>query len=122
MPAPARAAGVLGLLGALPLGFMAVIALAFSTDSGTVPAAFALLLLVPLLPAVGSILLLCRRAWPFFLVSCVPGVLVFGWLLWSAGGDVTAFLGAQAAVALPAVALVCGLVPSVRRWVARRTP
>src|SRR3712207_6511481 len=88
MPPLALTAGVLGLVGALPTLFLAVIAVALgglSADAGPDPWTY-LLLLAPVLQVWGALWLLVRRGWLLLVLAVVPVAVLTGAVVWAATG------------------------------------
>jgi hypothetical protein len=124
MPPLALIAGVLGLIGALPTLFLAVIAVALgglSVDSGPDPFAY-LTLAAPLLQILGATWLLARRSWLLLVLAVVPVALLAGAVVWAATGTENAGNPALPLLLLvaPVLAAVLAATPRVRRWVAGR--
>jgi hypothetical protein len=124
MPPLALIAGVLGLIGALPTLFLAVIAVALgglSVDSGPDPFAY-LTLAAPLLQILGATWLLARRSWLLLVLAVVPVALLAGAVVWAATGTEDAGNPALPLLLLvaPVLAAVLAATPRVRRWVAGR--
>ncbi|SET01767.1 hypothetical protein [Geodermatophilus poikilotrophus] len=117
-------AAVLGLVGALPPAFLAVIAVALgglSADAGPDPWTY-LLLLAPLLQVWGAVWLLARRSWLFLVLAVVPVAALAGAVVWAATGTEDAGNAALPLLLLvaPLLAAVLAATPRVRRWVAAR--
>ncbi|SDY20301.1 hypothetical protein SAMN05660209_02307 [Geodermatophilus africanus] len=124
MPPLALIAGVLGLIGALPTLFLAVIAVALgglSVDAGPDPFAY-LTLAAPLLQILGATWLLARRSWLLLVLAVVPVALLAGAVVWAATGTEDAGNPALPLLLLvaPVLAGVLAATPRVRRWVAGR--
>ncbi|WP_166487424.1 hypothetical protein [Geodermatophilus obscurus] len=124
MPPLALVAGVLGLVGALPPAFLAVIAVALgglSADAGPDPWAY-LLLAAPLVQVFGAVWLLARRSWLLLVLAVVPVAVLAGAVVWAATGTEDAGNPALPLLLLvaPVLAAVLAATPRVRRWVAAR--
>ncbi len=124
MPPLALVAGVLGLVGALPPAFLAVIAVALgglSADAGPDPWAY-LLLAAPLVQVFGAVWLLARRSWLLLVLGVVPVAVLAGAVVWAATGTEDAQSPALPLLLLvaPVLAAVLAATPRVRRWVAAR--
>ncbi len=124
MPPLALVAGVLGLVGALPPAFLAVIAVALgglSADAGPDPWAY-LMLAAPLLQVLGATWLLARRSWLLLVLAVLPVALLAGAVVWVATGTEDARDPALPLLLLvaPVLAAVLAATPRVRRWVAGR--
>ena len=124
MPPLALVAGVLGLVGALPPAFLAVIAVALgglSADAGPDPWAY-LLLAAPLVQVFGAVWLLARRSWLLLVLAVVPVAVLAGAVVWAATGTEDAGNPGLPLLLLvaPVLAAVLAATPRVRRWVAGR--
>ena len=124
MPPLALVAGVLGLVGALPPAFLAVIAVALgglSADAGPDPWAY-LLLAAPLAQVFGAVWLLARRSWLLLVLAVVPVAVLAGAVVWAATGTADAGNPTLPLLLLvaPVLAAVLAATPRVRRWVAGR--
>ncbi|MFW3169039.1 hypothetical protein [Geodermatophilus sp. CPCC 206100] len=123
MPGLALAAGIVGIIGAVPLLFVAVLAVALgglSADSGPDPWTY-LLILAPLLQLFGAVCLLVRRGWLPLVLALVPTVVLTVAVIVTAAGQGSEGLGwPLLLVAGPVVAAALALAPSVRRWIAGR--
>jgi peptidoglycan/LPS O-acetylase OafA/YrhL len=123
MPGLALAAGIIGIVGAVPLMFVAVLAVALgglSADTGPDPWTY-LLILAPLLEVFGAVWLLARRSWLPLVLALVPTVVLTVAVIVTAAGQDSEGLGwPLLLVAGPAVAAALALAPSVRRWTAGR--
>jgi hypothetical protein len=129
MPPLALTAGVLGLVGALPTLFLAVIAVALgglSADAGPDPWTY-LLLVAPLVQVLGAAWLLARRSWLLLVLAVVPVAVLAAAIAWAATGTEDAGNPGLPLLLLvvPVLAAVLAATPRVRRWVTarpRRTP
>jgi peptidoglycan/LPS O-acetylase OafA/YrhL len=124
MPPLGIVAAVLGLVGALPPAFLAVIAVALgglSADAGPDPWTY-LLLLAPILQVWGAVWLLARRSWLLLVLAVVPVAVLAGAVVWAATGTEDAGSPALPLLLLvaPVLAAVLAATPRVRRWVAAR--
>jgi hypothetical protein len=124
MPPLALTAGVLGLVGAFPTGFLAVIAVALgglTADAGFDPWAY-LLVVAPLVQIWAAVWLLARRGWLPMVVAVVPVAVLAGVVVWTATGTEDAGNPALPLLLLvvPVLAAVMAATPRVRRWVAGR--
>ncbi|MGY1679506.1 hypothetical protein [Geodermatophilus sp. SYSU D01176] len=124
IPPLALVAGVLGIVGALPTLFLAVIAVALgglSADAGPDPWTY-LLLAAPLVQVLGAAWLLARRSWLVLVLAVVPVALLAGAVVWAATGTEDAGNPALPLLLLlaPVLAAVLAATPRVRRWVAAR--
>ena len=124
MPPLALVAGVLGLVGALPTLFLAVVAVALgglSADAGPDPWTY-LLLAAPVVQVLGAAWLLARRSWLLLVLAVVPVALLAGAVVWAATGTEDAGNPALPLLLLvaPVLAAVLAATPRVRRWVAGR--
>jgi hypothetical protein len=124
MPPPAVLAAVLGLVGAIPTGFLAVIAVALgglTSDAG--PDVWTYLLVVaPLLQVCAAVWLLARRGWLLTVLAVLPVAALTGAVVWAATGTADAGNPALPLLLLlaPVLAAVLAATPRVRRWVAGR--
>jgi hypothetical protein len=123
IPPAALAAGVLGIVGAMPPAFLAVIGVALgglSGDDGPDPWTY-LLLLAPLLLLAGAVLLLARRSWLLLVLGVVPVAVLTGAVIWAGaeteGGSV---FWPLLLLAFPLVSAALALTPRVRGWVSAR--
>lgn len=123
MPRIALAAGVLGIVGVVPLALLTVAAVTFGGLWGDDAVEWWLYLLpvIPLLELWGAILLLNRRSWRLPALSFVPGVGMFAVML---GAQLTDRDGLGLGwyvltLVVPLLALALTPAPSVRRWIAR---
>lgn len=117
-------AGALGILGALPTLFFAVIAAALggvAADTGPDPWTY-LLIAAPLVQVFGATWLLARRSWLVLVLSVVPVAVLAGAVAWAAAGNEDAGNPALPLLLLlvPVLAAVLATTPRVRRWVAGR--
>jgi hypothetical protein len=117
-------AGVLGLVGALPTLFLAVVAVALgglSADAGPDPWTY-LLLAAPVVQVLGAAWLLGRRSWLLLVLAVVPVAVLAGAVVWAATGTADAGNPALPLLLLvaPVLAAVLAATPRVRRWVAGR--
>ncbi|MGY1689633.1 hypothetical protein [Geodermatophilus sp. SYSU D01105] len=123
-PGLALAAGVLGILGAVPLLFVAVFAVALgglSADSGPDPWTY-LLLLAPVVQLAGALWLLLRRGWLPLVLSVLPVAVLTGAVVVAATReDAGSPAWPLMLVALPVLAAALALTPRVRRWTAGRS-
>ncbi|TFV61290.1 hypothetical protein E4P41_09730 [Geodermatophilus sp. DF01-2] len=124
MPPLALAAGVLGLVGALPTTFLAVVAVALgglSAAAGPDPWTY-LLLAAPLLQVLGATWLLARRSWLLLVLAVVPVALLTAAVIWAASTTEEAGgLGwPLLLLVVPVLAAVLAATPRVRHWVATR--
>jgi hypothetical protein len=124
MPPLALVAGVLGLVGALPTLFLAVVAVALgglSADAGPDPWTY-LLLAAPVVQVLGAAWLLARRSWLLLVLAVVPVAALAGAVVWAATGTEDAGNPALPLLLLvaPVLAAVLAATPRVRRWVAGR--
>jgi hypothetical protein len=124
MPRTALAAGVLSLVGVIPLALLTGAAVMFGGLWGDAAVEWWLYLLpvIPLLELWGAIWLLSRRGWRLPALSLVPGVGMFVVML---GAQLTHRDGLGLgwyvlALVVPLFALALTPAPSVRRWIARR--
>ncbi|MGY1638090.1 hypothetical protein ACI78V_15700 [Geodermatophilus sp. SYSU D00742] len=123
MPGPALAAGVLGIVGALPPAFVALSAVALgglTADAGPDPWTY-LLVVAPVLQLWGALWLLARRGWLLLVLSVVPVAVLTGAVIWAAartetGGSAWPLL----LLVLPVLAAALALTRRVRRWIAGR--
>ena len=123
-PPPAILAAALGLIGAVPTGFLAVIAVALgglTADAGFDPWAY-LLVIAPLVQIWAAIWLLARRGWLPMVIAVVPVAVLAGVVVWTATRTEEAGNPALPLLLLlaPVVAAVLAATPRVRRWVAAR--
>ena len=124
MPPLALVAAVLGIVGAVPTGFLAVVAVALgglSADTGPDPWTY-LLLVAPVLQVWGALWLLARRGWLLLVIAVVPVAVLTGAVVWTATGTEEAGNPAWPLLLLvaPVAAAVLAATPRVRRWVAGR--
>ncbi len=123
MPGLAIAAGVLGILGAVPPLFVAVLAVALgglSADTGPDPWTY-LLLAAPAVQLAGALWLLARRGWLLLVLSVLPVAMLTGAVIVTAAEDDAGGLGLPLLlVAAAGLAAALALTPRVRRWVAGR--
>jgi peptidoglycan/LPS O-acetylase OafA/YrhL len=124
MPPLALVAVVLGLVGALPPAFLAVMAVALgglTADAGPDPWTY-LLLLAPVLQVLGALLLLARRSWLLLVLAVVPVAVLTGAVVWAATAteDVGSTGWPLLLLVAPVLAAVLAATPRVRRWVAGR--
>jgi len=124
MPSLALTAGVLGLVGALPTLFLAVIAVALgglSADAGPDPWTY-LLLVAPLVQVLGAAWLLARRSWLLLVLAVVPVAVLAAAIAWAATGTEDAGNPGLPLLLLvvPVLAAVLAATPRVRRWVTAR--
>ena len=124
MPPLGLLSAVLGIVGALPPGFLAVMAVALgglTADAGPDPWTY-LLLLAPLLQVWGAVWLLARRSWLLLVLAVVPVAVLTAAVVWSA--TVTEGAGSPGwpllLLVAPVLAAVLAATPRVRRWVAGR--
>src|ERR687894_674915 len=121
MPPLALTAGVLGLVGALPTLFLAVVLGGLSADAGPDPWTY-LLLAAPVVQVLGAAWLLARRSWLLLVLAVVPVAVLTGAVVWAATGTADAGNPALPLLLLvaPVLAAVLAATPRVRRWVAAR--
>ncbi len=124
MPPQALAAVDLGIIGAIPTGFLAVIAVALgglTSDAGFDPWAY-LLVLAPLVQVGAAIWLLARRGWLPTVLAVLPVAVLTGVVVWTATRTEEAGNPALPLLLLlaPVLAAVLAATPRVRRWVAGR--
>lgn len=123
MPGAALAAGVLGLAGALPPAFLAVVVVALgglSGDTGPDPWTY-LLLLAPVLQVWAAVWLLARRGWLPLVLACLPVAAFTGAVVWTAARTGAGGSGWPLLLLLfPVLAAALALTPRVRGWVAAR--
>ncbi len=115
---------VLGIIGALPPAFLAVMAVALgglTADAGPDPWTY-LLLLAPVLQVWGALWLLARRGWLLLVLAVVPVAVLTAAVVWSA--TVTEGAGSPGwpllLLVAPVLAAVLSATPRVRRWVTGR--
>ena len=123
-PPPAVLAAALGLIGAVPTGFLAVIAVALgglTADAGFDPWAY-LLVLAPLVQIWAAIWLLARRGWLPMVIAVIPVAILAGVVVWTAvrTGDAGNPMLPLLLLLAPVIAAVLAATPRVRRWVAGR--
>ncbi|WP_137161640.1 hypothetical protein [Blastococcus sp. CCUG 61487] len=123
-PAAAVLAAVLAMLSALAPGLFFLIAFGFS--GGSPSGQEVLVLLVPLVLAlglvVGAVLLLIGRSWLVVAAAgAVLGLMIIGGTVFGGWADGAAGIGLAMGL-LPAVAAVLAALPAVRGWVAARRP
>jgi hypothetical protein len=123
IPAAALAAGVLGIVGALPPAFLAVTAVALgglTADAGPDPWTY-LLLLAPLVLLAGAMLLLARRSWLLLVLGVLPVAVLTGAVIWAvADTEEGSVFWPLLLLAFPLVAAALALTPRVRGWVSAR--
>ncbi len=124
MPPPAVLAAALGMIGAIPTGFLALMAVALgglSADAGPDPWTY-LLVVAPLVQVCAAIWLLARRGWLPTVLAVVPVALLAGAVVWAATGTEDAGNPGLPLLLLvaPVLAAVLAATPRVRRWVAGR--
>ena len=124
MPPASVLAAAIGLIGAFPTGFLAVIAVALgglTADAGVDPWAY-LLVVAPLVQIWAAIWLLARRSWLPMVIAVVPVAVLAGVVVWSAIGTEDAGNPALPLLLLlgPVIAAVLAATPRVRRWVTGR--
>jgi hypothetical protein len=123
IPGPAIAAGALGILGAVPPLFVAVLAVmlgGLNADTGPDPWTY-LLLVAPVVQLAGALWLLLRRGWLPLVVSVLPvAVLTGAVVVVAAREDAGNPAWPLVLVALPVLAGALALTPRVRRWTAGR--
>ncbi|NEK58535.1 hypothetical protein GCU56_11710 [Geodermatophilus sabuli] len=124
MPVPAIAAAVLGIAGAMPPAFLAVIAVALgglSADSGPDPWTY-LIVVAPVLQVWAALWLLIRRSWLFLVLAVLPVAVLTGAVIWAGAQaeDVGGSGWPLLLLVLPIAAAVLAQTPRVRRWVAGR--
>ena len=123
MPGAALAAGVLGLVGALPPAFLAVVVVALgglSGDTGPDPWTY-LLLLAPVLQVWAAVWLLARRGWLPLVLGCLPVGAFTGAGVWTAARADAGGAGWPLLLLLfPVLGAALALTPRVRGWVAAR--
>jgi hypothetical protein len=124
MPGLALAAGILGLVGALPPAFVAVLAVALGglvADTGPDPWTY-LLVVAPVVQLWGALWLLVRRGWLLLVLSVIPVAVLTGAVIWAAeqaeasGGSGWPLL----LLVFPVAAAALAVTPRVRRWTAGR--
>jgi hypothetical protein len=120
VPRAAVAAGVLGLVGVLPLTTSAQFVVDVAGEDGD-PGPAAVLLLVPALQVVGAVLLLYRRSWSVLAVASAAAALLFAFLFVVSPNTLGALVDPLLRLALPAATLALTLGGPVRHWVAART-
>jgi hypothetical protein len=116
VPPFARAAGVLALLGALPL---TLLALGLAPPAGAGGADWVLFLVWPLLQVAGGVLLLAGRSWLFLALATVPGIALMAFLFLVSGPDLGEMLGSVVQAALSVGTLCLALHEDSRDWVER---
>ncbi|MGY1642769.1 hypothetical protein ACI782_16795 [Geodermatophilus sp. SYSU D00703] len=123
MPGLAMAAGVLGILGAVPPLFVAVLAVmlgGLDADTGPDPWTY-LLLVAPVVQLAGALWLLLRRGWLPLVLSVLPVAVLTGAVVVTATReDAGSPAWPLVLVALPLLAAALALTPRVRRWTAGR--
>ncbi|SNS47913.1 hypothetical protein SAMN06893096_104294 [Geodermatophilus pulveris] len=123
-PPSAVAAAALGVVGALPTGFLAVVAVALggvTADAGSDPWAY-LLVVVPLVQVSAAAWLLARRGWLPTVLALVPVAVLAGVVVWTAARTEEAGNPALPLLLLlaPGLAAALAATPRVRRWVRGR--
>jgi hypothetical protein len=126
IPVPALVGGILGIVGAMPLAFVALTAVALGGlrgDTGPDPWTY-VLLVVPLLQLWAAVWLLARRAWLPLVLVLVPVAALVAAVIWvvSSVKDAGGLGWPLMVLAAPALAAVLAATPRVRRWVAGRPP
>jgi peptidoglycan/LPS O-acetylase OafA/YrhL len=123
MPGLAMAAGALGILGAVPPLFVAVLAVmlgGLNADTGPDPWTY-LLLVAPVVQLAGALWLLLRRGWLPLVLSVLPVAVLTGAVVVTATReDVGSPAWPLVLVVLPVLAAALALTPRVRRWTAGR--
>jgi peptidoglycan/LPS O-acetylase OafA/YrhL len=123
MPGLAMAAGALGILGAVPPLFVAVLAVmlgGLDADTGPDPWTY-LLLVAPVVQLAGALWLLLRRGWLPLVLSVLPVTVLTGAVVVTATReDVGSPAWPLVLVVLPVLAAALALTPRVRRWTAGR--
>ena len=124
MPPLGLLAAVLGIIGALPPAFLAVMAVALgglTADAGPDPWTY-LLLVAPVLQVGGATWLLARRGWLPLVLAVIPVAVLTAAVVWAA--RVTEDAGSLGwpllLLVVPVLAAVLAATPRVRRWVAGR--
>jgi hypothetical protein len=120
VPRAAVAAGVLGLVGVLPLTTSAQYVVQVAGEDGDAGPA-AVLLLVPALQVAGAVLLLHRRSWAVLAAASGVAALLFAFLFVVSPNTLGALVDPLLRLALPAATLCLTLGRPVRHWVADRT-
>ncbi|WNV77394.1 hypothetical protein [Geodermatophilus sp. DSM 44513] len=123
-PPAALASAALGVVGAAPTGFLAVVAVALggvTADAGVDPWAI-LLLVVPVVQVCAAIWLLARRGWLPTVLALLPVAVLAGVVVWTAVRTEEAANPALPLLLLlaPLLAAVLAATPRVRRWVRGR--
>ena len=124
MPPVAALAALFAIVGAPPT-VMVVISAVTQRSAGRAGAVewwLYLLLAVPLLEVWGAWWLLTGRGWRLLVLACVPGAALFAYVVWARlAGPVDLRPGWMAfGLVSPLLALVLGVLPATRRWVATR--
>jgi hypothetical protein len=122
MPVAAVAAGVLGLLGVLPVGYAVLIWIAVDAWSNSgVRWLLCVLFAVPLLQLCGAVLLLARRGRALLVAACalgtLPLLLVAPAVLSGGGARWWAFV---VLLLCPPLAFGLAMTEPVRRWLSTR--
>lgn len=121
MPGLAVAAGVLGIVGVLPLAYVVLWVIAFSRLDGSLGPIDWVLVSTPVLELVGAVLLLCRRSWSFLAVACLPPIALLCFFLLVSASSLVGLLWPLACLVLPGLTLCFTLNRGVRDWVGDRT-
>ncbi len=124
MPPLGLLAAALGIVGALPPAFLAVMAVALgglTADAGPDPWTY-LLLVAPVLQVWGALWLLARRGWLLLVLAVVPVAVLTAAVVWAATRTEEAGSPGWPLLLLvtPVLAAVLAATPRVRRWVAGR--
>ena len=120
-PLAALVGGAFGVAGVLPLALLvgAAVALGGLWGDNHVDWWLYPMLLAPVLELWGAIWLLTRRSWWLLAVTSLPGVGLFGYLVyeWVTGRPDGGLGWYTLGLAGPVIALCCAGTPSVRQWV-----
>ena len=119
-PGAALAAGVLGVVGALPLAFLVPLLSRPGGDGPLDGGMWVLLVAFPLVQAGGGVLLLRRRSWRTLALSCGPGIALMALLFLVSGPDLPVLLLSLVQLVVSVVTVCLTLHRDVRDWVAER--